>query len=64
MIIGNTTRMPFLLVLFGVLGGVETMGFIGLFIGPVAMVMLLTWWQTELTGDEEEAGADLPDRPA
>lgn len=44
--IGNTTRMPFLLVLFGILGGVETMGLVGLFVGPVAMVLLLTWWNT------------------
>ena len=65
MIIGNTTRMPFLMVLFGVLGGVETMGFIGLFIGPVAMVMLLTWWQTELAAEEEEeTDPVLPDQPA
>lgn len=62
MIIGNTTRMPFLLVLFGVLGGVETMGFVGLFVGPVAMVLLLTWWQTELAVETDEIAPALADQ--
>jgi predicted PurR-regulated permease PerM len=44
-IIGNATRLPFLAVLFGILGGVETMGLVGLFIGPVVMVLFVTLWQ-------------------
>lgn len=44
-IIGNATRLPFLAVLFGILGGVETLGLIGLFIGPVVMVLLVTLWR-------------------
>lgn len=54
-IIGNTARMPFLLVLFGILGGIETMGLIGLFIGPIAMVTFLTWWRVEVGGDPASA---------
>ncbi|MEO8451553.1 MAG: AI-2E family transporter, partial [Gemmatimonadota bacterium] len=42
--IGGATRLPFLLVLFGILGGVETMGLVGLFLGPVAMVLFMTLW--------------------
>jgi len=42
--IGNATRLPFLAVLFGILGGVETMGLVGLFIGPVVMVLFVTLW--------------------
>jgi predicted PurR-regulated permease PerM len=58
-IIGNTTRMPFLLVLFGILGGIETMGLIGLFIGPIAMVTFLTWWRVEV-GNESANSSPLP----
>ncbi|WP_295999811.1 AI-2E family transporter [Rugamonas sp.] len=42
--IGNATKLPFLAVLFGILGGVETMGLVGLFIGPVVMVLFVTLW--------------------
>lgn len=43
--IGGATRMHFLAVLFGILGGVETLGLVGLFIGPVVMVLFTTLWQ-------------------
>lgn len=41
-IIGNATRLPFLAVLFGIFGGLETFGLVGLFIGPVLMVLFIT----------------------
>jgi predicted PurR-regulated permease PerM len=44
-IIGNATRLPFLAVLFGILGGVEFFGLVGLFLGPVVMVMAITLWR-------------------
>ncbi|MDB5852557.1 MAG: hypothetical protein JWR22_598 [Herminiimonas sp.] len=44
-VIGNATRLPFLAVLFGILGGVETLGLLGLFIGPVVMVLVVTLWR-------------------
>ncbi|MDE1182573.1 AI-2E family transporter [Paraburkholderia sp.] len=43
-LIGNSTRLPFLLVLFGILGGAETFGLIGLFIGPALMTVLMVLW--------------------
>ena len=46
-IIGNATKLPFLAVLFGILGGVETMGLVGLFIGPVVMTLFVTLWHEE-----------------
>jgi predicted PurR-regulated permease PerM len=50
--IGNATRLPFLAVLFGILGGVETLGLIGLFIGPVVMVLFVTlWYEANLFDD-------------
>jgi predicted PurR-regulated permease PerM len=43
-LIGNSTRLPFLLVLFGILGGATTFGLIGIFIGPALMTVLLVLW--------------------
>ena len=43
-LIGGQTRLHFLAVLFGILGGVETLGIVGLFIGPVIMVLFTTLW--------------------
>jgi predicted PurR-regulated permease PerM len=44
-IIGGATRLPFLWVLLGILGGVETFGIIGLFVGPVVMSVLMLLWR-------------------
>jgi predicted PurR-regulated permease PerM len=43
-LIGGTARLPFLLVLIGILGGVQSFGLVGLFLGPVIMAALLTVW--------------------
>jgi len=54
-IIGNATRMPFLAVLLGILGGVETLGLVGLFIGPVVMALLITLWRESAAAPLEPA---------
>ncbi len=43
-LIGGVTRLPFLLVLFGILGGAETFGLLGLFVGPALMTVLMLLW--------------------
>jgi predicted PurR-regulated permease PerM len=43
-LIGGATRLPFLLVLFGILGGAQTFGLVGLFIGPALMTILVVLW--------------------
>ncbi|MEW9585659.1 AI-2E family transporter [Paraburkholderia sp. DGU8] len=43
-LIGNSTRLPFLLVLFGILGGAETFGLLGIFVGPALMTVLMVLW--------------------
>lgn len=43
-LIGGAARLPFLLVLFGILGGAETFGLVGLFIGPALMTILVVLW--------------------
>ncbi|WP_136162838.1 AI-2E family transporter [Sphingomonas flavalba] len=49
LLIGGATRLPFLWVLIGILGGVEAFGLIGLFIGPAVMAALIMLWR-ELVG--------------
>ncbi|GAC1411193.1 MAG: AI-2E family transporter [Burkholderiaceae bacterium] len=47
-IIGGATKMPFLLVLFGILGGVASFGLIGLFVGPTLMALFVTLWRAPI----------------
>jgi predicted PurR-regulated permease PerM len=53
-LIGGTTQLPFLWVLLGILGGVETFGLLGLFLGPAVMAALILLWR-EFTGGETKA---------
>lgn len=45
LLIGSSTRLPFMLVLFGILGGAQTFGLLGLFIGPALMTVLIMLWR-------------------
>lgn len=45
LVISGVTRIPFLLVLFGVLGGLANFGLIGLFLGPVVLAISLAVWR-------------------
>lgn len=58
-LIGGAARLPFLLVLLGLLGGLETMGFLGLFLGPACMAALVALWR-EWTEPEPAAEALRP----
>ncbi|MBV8775902.1 MAG: AI-2E family transporter, partial [Alphaproteobacteria bacterium] len=51
-LIGGAARLPFLWVLLGLLGGLETFGFIGLFLGPAIMAALIALWR-DWTGSPE-----------
>ncbi|MFQ5896973.1 MAG: AI-2E family transporter [Candidatus Methylomirabilia bacterium] len=44
-LISGVARIPFLLVLFGVVGGLTAFGLIGVFIGPVLVTLLLHFWR-------------------
>jgi predicted PurR-regulated permease PerM len=50
-LIGGATRLPFLLVLLGILGGLESLGLLGLFVGPAVMAAFVALWR-EWTGPE------------
>lgn len=44
LLIQGATHLPFLVVLFGVFGGLITMGIVGLIIGPVLLVLLVVFF--------------------
>ncbi len=44
-LIGGAGKLPFLWVLLGILGGVETFGLLGLFVGPTVMAVLVSLWR-------------------
>ncbi|NLS28929.1 putative transport protein YdiK [Sphingomonas sp. S2M10] len=56
-LIGGTTRLPFVWVLIGILGGVETIGLLGLFVGPAVMAALVLLWR-EWVAEGDIGGAE------
>ena len=45
LVISGPTRIPFLLVFLGVLGGIHAFGLIGLFLGPVLLAVSVAIWR-------------------
>jgi predicted PurR-regulated permease PerM len=45
LVISGPTRIPFLLVFLGVLGGLNAFGLIGLFLGPVLLAISIAIWR-------------------
>ena len=44
-LVGGPIKLPFLPTFFGLVGGVKTMGLVGLFVGPVLMALLVVIWR-------------------
>ncbi len=63
-LIGHRVELPFLAVLFGLLGGVSTMGVLGLFIGPFMMAVLFWWLRGAPAGTRRDAVAVESDQHA
>jgi predicted PurR-regulated permease PerM len=72
-LVGGPIKLPFLPTFFGLVGGVKTMGFLGLFIGPVLMALLVSIWrewirEVQLSDDgpsvDEQGELDLAAEPA
>lgn len=55
-VISGPTRIPFLLVFLGVLGGVNAFGLIGLFLGPVILAVALAIWREWLESARKDGG--------
>ena len=45
LLITNATRVPFLVVMFGIIGGLMQFGLVGLFIGPVSLAVATAVWR-------------------
>ncbi len=63
LLISNATQMPFLLVMFGVIGGLATFGLVGLFIGPVALAVATAVWREWLEERRERPAQTVPAQP-
>lgn len=67
LVISSATRIPYILVLFGVLGGISAFGLVGLFLGPIVIAVLLAVWREWVhePASENETPTDPPaDNPA
>ncbi len=63
-LVGGPIKLPFLPTFFGLVGGVSTMGFLGLFIGPVLMALMVSIWrewirEVKMAESTEIQSADL-----
>ncbi|ACM26647.1 AI-2E family transporter [Agrobacterium sp. SHOUNA12C] len=63
-LVGGPIKLPFLPTFFGLVGGVKTMGFLGLFIGPVLMAIIVAIWrewirEAELTEEQHAQEPEL-----
>lgn len=48
LVISSAINISFLLVMFGVLGGLAAFGFVGLFVGPVILAIVMAVWRERL----------------
>jgi predicted PurR-regulated permease PerM len=55
-IIGEGAKLPFLWALLAILGGVESFGLVGIFIGPALMAALLSLWRGWVEEIREDGG--------
>jgi len=62
LVVSSVTRMPFLLSMFGVLGGLVAFGFSGIFIGPVSLAVGLALWK-ELVAKSARGPGDATSTP-
>ena len=58
-LIGGATRLPFVWVLLGILGGVTAWGLIGLFVGPAILAAMILLWR-EWVGSQQGPINPLP----
>lgn len=63
--ISSISTIPFLLILFGVLGGLLAFGLVGLFAGPIVLAVAWAVWREWAANlDEAENGEENPPPPA
>jgi predicted PurR-regulated permease PerM len=62
-LIGGSTQLPFVWVLLGILGGVETFGLLGLLLGPALLAVLIALWRELAAPEMMHAQADTKTQP-
>ncbi len=60
-VISSASEIPFLLVMFGVLGGLNAFGMVGLFLGPVVLAVLMAVWRQWLESEQPKKNTLLDD---
>jgi predicted PurR-regulated permease PerM len=60
LLISNATHVPFIIVMFGVIGGLAAWGLVGIFVGPIVLAIGLSIWRnwTKETNDDLRDGAN------
>jgi len=53
-VISGATKIPFIIIFIGVLGGLTAFGFVGLFIGPVVLAIGLAVWREWISNHKNE----------
>ena len=53
-VISGATKIPFIIIFIGVLGGLTAFGFVGLFIGPVVLAIGLAVWREWIAQHKNE----------
>ena len=60
LLISNATHVPFIIVMFGVIGGLAVWGLVGIFVGPIVLAIGLSIWRnwTKETNHDLRDGAN------
>ncbi len=61
-VISGATKIPFIIIFIGVLGGLTAFGFVGLFIGPVVLAIALAVWREWVSQHKDEIFFDESSR--
>ena len=60
-LVGGPVKLPFLPTFFGLIGGLKTLGVVGLFIGPVLMALLVAIWREWVLEIKEQTPVSAPE---
>lgn len=60
-VISGATKIPFIIIFIGVLGGLTAFGFVGLFIGPVVLAIGLAVWREWISQHKNDLFAQHED---
>jgi predicted PurR-regulated permease PerM len=59
----GASKLPLVLALLGIVGGLETFGILGLFLGPTLLAVMVAVWRELVTPHPEDADGHAPEQP-